>query len=211
MEITYYGGNCVKVAVKGLTLLVDPVTGEYGPDPKIKSDVVLFSQKLQKEPVSTAGFVIDTPGEFEVKGVTIDGIAVRLHTEESKDIEDGVAYLVSFKDQRVFICGNLHPALSEEQVERVDGIDVLVVPVGGKGLTLDREAASDLVRRFDPRFVIPVHYEDGAVDYPVPQDSVDQFLQEVGASDADREDSFKVSAKDTSEETTFIVLKPHKK
>ncbi len=136
---------------------------------------------------------------------------MRLHTEESKDIEDGVAYLVSFKDQRVFICGNLHPALSEEQVERVDGIDALVVPVGGKGLTLDREAASDLVRRFDPRFVIPVHYEDGVVDYPMPQDSVDQFLQEVGANDASREDSFKVTAKDTSEETTFVVLNPQKK
>ena len=211
MEITHYGGNCVKIAVKGLTVLVDPVTGEYGPDPKLKSDVVLFSQKPQKELASSAEFAIDTPGEFEVKGLTVDGMAVRLHTEESKDVQNGVAYLVSFKDQRVFICGNLHPGLSEEQVERVDGIDALVVPVGGKGLTLDREAASDLVRRFDPRFVVPLHYDDGVVDYPVPQDSVDQFLQEVGASDAAREDSLKVTAKDTSDETTFVVLNPQKK
>ncbi|MEX0749125.1 MAG: MBL fold metallo-hydrolase [Candidatus Saccharimonadales bacterium] len=211
MELMYYGANCLTLTTKNITILIDPITSEYGPDPKVAADVVLFSQLPKQSTQSNPDFVIDRPGEYEIKGVTIDAVAARLHTEEAEDKQDGVMYAISHKDLRVLICGNIHPNLSEEQVERIDGIDVLVVPVGGKGLTLDKEAASDLVRQFDPSYVVPVHYEDSRTVYPVPQDTVEAFLQEVGSSDAAREDSLKITARDASEETTFIVLQPRTK
>lgn len=208
MELTYYGANCINIATKELKLLIDPLTGEYGPNPKLKADVLLYSQAPKKESNSKIDFVIDMPGEYEVKGVNIEGVAARLHTEAEKDKKDGIMYVVSYKDVRALICGNIHPELDDEQMERIDGIDILVIPVGGKGLTLDKEAAASFIRQFDPNYVVPVHYDDGKTEYPAPQDSLDGFLHEVGASDAKHESSLKVTTRDASEDTTFVVLDP---
>lgn len=211
MELTYYGANCIHITTKDLKILLDPVTGEYGPNPKLKTDVVMYSQEPKQEVKSADGFTIDMPGEYEIKGVNIEGIPARLHTENEDSKKDGVMYVITYKDIRVLACGNIYGELDNEQVESIDGVDVLIVPVGGKGLTLDKEAATSLVRQFTPGYVVPVHYADDVVQYPVPQDSVDAFLHEVGASDAERQTSLKVNSRDTSEDTKFAVLEPQSK
>ncbi|MEX0934674.1 MAG: MBL fold metallo-hydrolase [Candidatus Saccharimonadales bacterium] len=206
MEITYYGANCIKVTSKEVTILIDPITGEYGPDPKIKADVLLYSQKPSKDINSKIDFLIDSPGEYEIRSVMIDGIAARLHTQKQEEAPKGVIYTISHKDIRILVAGNIHPDIADDQLDRIDGVDALVVPVGGKGLTMDKEAAADFIRQFDPALVIPVHYDDAKTKYPMPQDKVDSFLQEVGATDASREKSIKISNRDISEDVKFVVL-----
>ncbi len=206
MEITYYGANCLKITSKELTVLIDPVTGEYGPNPKVKADVVLYSQEPKQDINSKIDFVIDSPGEYEIKSVMIDGIAARLHTQDKDEVPAGVIYTLTHKDMRILVAGNIHPDVSDEQLDRIDGVDALIVPVGGKGLTMDKEAAAEFIRRFDPGLVIPIHYDDGKTKYPMPQDSVESFLQEVGASDTEHEPSVKITSRDVSEEVKFTVL-----
>lgn len=208
MEFTYYGGNCVLISTKKLKVLVDPISGEYGPDPKLKPDVILYTQPPKADAGATADTTITYPGEYEIKTVSIEGIAARLHAEESADRLEGVIYRLTLGDVRAVVCGNIYPELTEEQLEQLDGVDVLIVPVGNYGLTLDKEAAASFVRQFNPGTLIPVHYNDGAVDYPMPQADVDDFLHEVGVSSAEPQDSLKVTSRDLSEETQFVVLKP---
>lgn len=210
MEFVYYGANCVFINGKNVKILFDPVTGEYGPEPKAKADVLLFSQ-APKEGLETSGaFVIDSPGEYEIKGTTIDAIPAQLHTQEDKNIQEGVMYVVRHKNMSVLLLGNIAPELSEEQVERIDGVDIVVLPVGGKGLTLDKVAAASLLRQFEPLYVVPTHYDDGQTEYPVPQDSVDGFMQELGVTDVEESENLKVTSVDRSEETKFVVLKVKK-
>lgn len=210
MEFVYYGANCVFINGKNVKILFDPVTGEYGPEPKVKADVLLFSQAPKEDTETSGAFVIDSPGEYEIKGTTIDAIAAQLHTQEDKNIQEGVMYVVRHKGMGVLLLGNIAPELSEEQVERIDGVDIVVLPVGGKGLTLDKVAATSLLRQFEPLYVIPAHYDDGQTEYPVPQESVDGFLQELGVTDTEDSESLKVTSIDRSEETKFVVLKPKK-
>lgn len=210
MELTYYGAGCVHIAMKKLKILVDPVTGEYGPDPKAKADIILYTQHPGKEVAATADVTIDHPGEYEIKNVSIEGVASRLHTQEDENMLEGTSYIISSNDTRVLVTGNIHPELSESQIEQMDGVDVLVVPVGGNGLTLDKDGAASLVRQFTPDSVVPVHYDDGATNYPIPQAAVDEFLQEMGASETQPQDSIKVTSRDTSEEVQVVPLKVNK-
>ena len=70
-------------------------------------------------------------------------------------------------------------------------IDILIVPVGGGGYTLDATSAVSIVRAIDPKVVIPVHYRDVALQYEVPQDEVETFIKELGAP-VDNVTKFKV-------------------
>jgi L-ascorbate metabolism protein UlaG (beta-lactamase superfamily) len=206
MELTYYGGGCVQIALKKLKILVDPLTGAYGPDPKTKADVVLYTQQPDHPASASAGVTIDSPGEYEMKNVSIEGVAARLHTEEDESKQDGVSFIISSGGSRVLVTGNIHPELSESQIEQLDGVDVMVVPVGGNGLTLDKDGAASVVRQFTPDAVVPVHYDDGVTDYPMPQTGVDEFLGEMGASDREPQNSMKVSGRDSNEEVQVVQL-----
>ncbi len=210
MEITHYGGGCVFITTKQLKILVDPVTGEYGPNPKTKADVVLYTQQSDQKVAATSNITISSPGEYEIKSVAIEGVPARLHTEEDENKLNGTSYVISHNDIRALVTGNIHPELSESQVEQLDGIDILVVPVGGHGLTLDKDGAASLVRQFTPDYVVPVHYDDGTTQYPTPQASVDEFLQEMGASETQTQESVKVTSRDTSEEVQVVSLKVNK-
>ena len=60
-------------------------------------------------------------------------------------------------------------------------VDILVIPVGGGGYTLDATSAATIVRQIEPKAVIPIHYADTGVSYEVPQDTLDTFTKELGA------------------------------
>jgi len=209
MEITYYGANCVLLSTKQAKILIDPVSGEYGPNPKVKADVIALSQPTETE-LKSNGFIINEPGEYEIKGISIDGVPAQLHVEEDAHTLEATIYALRFEKMNVVVIGNIIGKMSDEQLERIDGADIVILPVGGKGLTLDKEAAASLLRHFEPIYVIPTHYDDGATSYPMPQESVDGFLQEVSATDAAREDSIKIKTIDRAEDTQFVVLNPKK-
>ena len=85
-------------------------------------------------------------------------------------------------DVKVVIVGNIAPSLNESQLEQIGVIDIVVIPVGGNGYTLDAMSAASLVRQLDPKIVIPVHYADSAVKYEVPQAELDVFIKEMNAT-----------------------------
>jgi Zn-dependent hydrolase of the beta-lactamase fold-like protein len=66
-------------------------------------------------------------------------------------------------------------------MEGIGVVDVLLLPVGGGGYTLDATSASSLVRNIEPKVVIPVHYAEAGISYEVPQDTLDVFIKELGA------------------------------
>jgi L-ascorbate metabolism protein UlaG (beta-lactamase superfamily) len=90
-------------------------------------------------------------------------------------------YRIDTGEIRVGLIGNIYEKLSDDQLEELGIIDVLIIPVGGGGYTLDPEGAASLVRSIDPKAVIPVHYNDGALKYEVPQVDVDEFIKTLGA------------------------------
>lgn len=208
MEFSFYGAGCIYIVTKELAILIDPPTSESGLRvPKVKADVVLYSNQLAKtDGIQGESFVANMPGEYELKGVSIQGIPAQLHIDKPGDPMAGVMYAVQYQDVRALITGNIDPELSDSQVEAIGEVNVLVIPVGGKGLTLDANASGKLVSQFEPQYIIPVHYDDGATKYPVPQDKLENFLQEVGVESPESKTKLKVTTKNLDQEAEVTVL-----
>lgn len=201
MDITYLGGGSVKLAGKNINVLSDPDASSHS-----KADVVILSQAAtEASPFGevSGAMIIDGPGEYEVKGAMINGVPARLHVDE--DGHNGTVYSVLVDGVNVVIAGNIAGKLDEDQVENLGQVDVLVVPVGGKGLTLDAEGAAAVVTQLEPNYVVPVHYDDGVSKYPMPQDGVDLFLKEMGAK-PEPESRLRVNPKEAPAETQVVLL-----
>jgi len=182
MDIEYKGGNCVVLTIKKNVLVLDPKNSDIGlKDQAVNAAVQLATQPQFVGPHSDDTVLIDGPGEYEVANMSIHGVAARAHMDGADDPKKATMYSVVADDVAVAVVGHVHPDLSEEQLEQLGVIDVLVVPVGGNGYTLDATGAVELVRKIGPKVVVPTHYADPSIAYPVPQAELELFTKELGA------------------------------
>ena len=199
MDITYLGAGSVKLAGRNLNIITDPLA--IG-----KADVVTLSGPAEtghEWPTGPTAMRVELPGEYEVKGAMITGVPTRLHIDEEG--HRGTAYSILIDGVNVVVVGNVAGKIDEDQVEHLGQVDVLIVPVGGNGLTLDAEGAAAVVAQLEPGYVIPVHYDDGVTKYPVPQSGVDKFLKEMGVN-PEPESKLRVNSKEAPTETQVVVL-----
>ena len=125
--------------------------------------------------------MIDGPGEYGVADFDIVGIPVRRNIDTEAEGLQSTMYRVEIGETRIGIIGNINGLLTDEQLEGLGVIDVLIIPVGGNGYTLDASGASSLVKMISPKIVIPIHYADKELKYEVPQNELDPFVTELGA------------------------------
>ena len=180
-ELEYKGGNGVVLASKKTTIVVDPKLSLVGlKDIKTKDEIELATESRFRVENSDARIIIDSPGEYEVGDFTIRAAAATRHIDTPDQEMLSTIYRLECGDIRIGIIGNIDPKLTEEQLEALGVLDVLVLPVGGGGYTLDATSASSLVRQIEPKVVVPVHYADAGLRYEVPQDSLEVFVKELG-------------------------------
>jgi hypothetical protein len=203
MELTYLGAGAVKINGRQLTIVANPFTEENGLGKfGVKADVVLLGQTDITGDFGEAK-VFDGPGEYEVKGAMINGVGAQLNVDP--DGLRGTMFSANVDGTNVVVVGNIGPKLNDQQIEALGKVDVLVIPVGGHGLTLEPEDAAALVGRFEPSYVIPVHYDDGKTTYPMPQAPVETFFKELGAT-PEPITKFKTSGREVPMETVAIYL-----
>ena len=177
-EIEYNGGNAVTISTKKTILFIDPKTSIYGlKDRKIRDGVQLATDDRLMIDNSEASVTICSPGEYEVGEFTIKGIAAQRHIDPVEDEKKSIIYRIECGDTRIGLIGNIAPKLTDDQLENIGVVDILIIPVGGGGYTLDATDASALVRSIDPKVVVPVHYSDSGLSYEVPQENVDIFVK----------------------------------
>ena len=140
----------------------------------------------------------------EVKGIKIKGITS--YHDESKGSKRGSNTIFCFDIDGVIVChlGDLGHELSDKQVNELDKVDVLLIPVGCF-FTITARAASEISRRINPRVIIPMHYKTEKLNFPIV--GVDEFLQ--GKRNVTRLDASEVDFKagELPAETRIIVLK----
>lgn len=181
-EIEYKGGNTVIISTKKATLVVDPKLSIVGmKDAAIKDSVEVATEERFATNGQDAKLLIEGPGEYGVAEFDIKGIPAQRHLDAEGQPMLSTMYRIEVADVRIGLLGNIYEKLSEDQLEELGIIDILIIPVGGNGYTLDATGAANLVSKIDPKVVIPVHYSDKALTYEVPQDDVSQFVTELGA------------------------------
>ena len=75
-------------------------------------------------------------------------------------------HILSAEGMRLAHLGDLGCSLSPEQMDRLRGLDALLIPVGGF-YTIDAAQAQALVQALAPRVVVPMHYRSPAFGYEV--------------------------------------------
>lgn len=181
-DIEYKGGNGIVIATKKNVAVIDPKLSLIGQkDLKTQDAVEIATEARFALGGETARLAVEGPGDYEIGDFSIHGVRATRHLDTEADEPISTMYRIEIGDVRIAVIGNIMPKLSEDQQEALGIVDILIVPVGGGGYTLDATSASAVVRQINPKVVIPVHYFDDALAYEVPQDTLDVFTKELGA------------------------------
>lgn len=191
-DIEYRGGNTVVIATKKSKLITDPKQSVIGlKDIEPKGMVALATEPRFEVPSAEATLAIEGPGEYEVGDFSIRGISAQRHLDSEG--WGSTIYRIEVGEVRIALIGNIDPKLNDEQLEAIGVVDIVIIPVGGGGYTLDATAAAHLVRQIDAKVVVPVHYADKTLKYEVPQDDLEVFHKELGG-EVETVDKLKVKA-----------------
>ena len=181
-EIEYKGGNGVVITSKKMTALIDTKLSVVGlKDLTSKGAIEIATEARFAVNDPSAQLRVEGPGEYEIGPFSVKGIAAVRHLDTSADEKQSTIYRIEVGDVRMAVVGNITPKLSDEQLEELGLIDLLILPVGGNGYTLDATSAAAIVRQIDPKAVIPTSYADSDLVYEVPQDELETFVKELGA------------------------------
>ncbi len=207
MEIIWYGLACFRFKSRQLTIVADPYAPEVGLSlPNIRARVVTISHDVPGhnyvKGVKGHEHVFDGPGEYEVNGVFITGVAT-YHRGQPGERERNTAFLYEFDDISIGHLGDLGAMLDRKQIEAMNSPDVLIVPVGG-GDILDASRAVEVITELEPRIVIPMHYAQPGLKWSL--DPLEKFLKEMGVEPTDPLASLKLRKSDLAGEETRVVL-----
>ncbi|MEK9171676.1 MAG: MBL fold metallo-hydrolase [Patescibacteria group bacterium] len=202
MIISYHGAECFKVSQGDITLALNPISKDSKLKPtRFGADITLittnhpdFNGRDQTSRGDKESFVINGPGEYEIKGIFIKGFL-----SEGPGKQINTIYLLSFEGINLCFLGALaNPTLPDETLEAIEDIDILFVPTGG-GDTLDPVSAYKLSVSLEPSVIIPMHYTKTALE---------QFIKEGGETKVESLDKFVVKKKDLEgKESEIVVLK----
>ncbi len=205
MELMFYGANCVRLAGRKAQIVVDDNLEKLGLKKVIKpTDISLRTNKNFPEHPGSA-FRAEMPGEYEIAGVVIRGIAARAHVDE-ESVKTAVIYTIQADDTKVAVLGHIYPELNEDQLEAIGLVDVAIVPVGGNGYTLDGAGALNVIKQIEPKVVIPTHYSDKAIRYEVPQAELAEAVKNMGMEISEKMPKYKIKPAELSDTTRLIVL-----
>jgi L-ascorbate metabolism protein UlaG (beta-lactamase superfamily) len=210
MEITWYGHSCFRMMERGVaSIITDPFDESLGyGTPNLRADIVTVSHDAPGhnavDMVKKAEYTLSRPGEYEIGGVFITGLATYDPNAAPEDTERNVIFVFDFDKLTVGHLGDLDHVPSQSQVEEMGAIDLLLVPVGG-GSALNSAQAAEVISLIEPNVVIPMHYKTPHTKLDL--DPLDKFLKELGISEVTEEESLKISRSSSSEETEVVVLK----
>lgn len=203
MDLQFFGANCVSLTHKGVRVVVDDNLSELGGKSILKPDDVALFTSAHGD--AKGRLMLDGPGEYEVGDVSIVGIAARSHLDEAGQ-RSATMFKLTTSELNVLVTGHIHPDLSEDQLERIGIVDILIIPVGGNGYTLDPVGALKVIKEIEPKLVIPTHYSEKGLNFPVPQQDLANALKELGMEPKESVAKLRIKPTDLTDITQLIVL-----
>ncbi len=218
MVIQWFGQACFEVRTKSgpnseVTIVFDPYDPKIGLRlPKLNADIVAVSHDHYDHnnvaAVTGEPFVIKGPGEYEVKQTFIYGIPSWHDSTLGTERGPNTIYLLESEGLSLVHLGDFgQPELTPEQLEHIEGADILFIPVGGT-YTVNAKQAGAIVSQVEPRLIIPMHYQVPGLKLSKPLDSVDRFIHELGLK-PETTDKLKISLKDLPQEEMKLVVLTH--
>lgn len=210
MQIFWHGYSSVRIESKNgeqvCTLVTDPFENEAAIRfPRtLEPDVVALSHQDRKrfnlEAVQGKPFLISDPGEYEVKGVFINGIQ---DPAADEGLVRPVIYRFFSEGMSIAFLGQLHRKLTDAELEQLENIDILLLPVGG-GDALEADKAADVITDVEPRMVIPLNYAVKGSKKKL--SDVEAFCKHLGACERQDMTRLKIQKKDLPADATVVAV-----
>jgi len=227
MTISWYGEACFLLESGRVRILIEPPQKESGINsPRLKSDILIYSTPLEvRRARASAGapgvllltgsksrnsegpslngpetgtFVIDSPGEYEIKGINVLGIA----DPSTGSGQANILYNIEIDGIKISHLGFLGKDLDNGKMALINEPDIVLVPVGN-GAVLDAEKAMKLINKIEPSVAIPMLYDIKGLK--IKRAPLSIFLKESEAKESSQP-KLTIRKKDLIEEETKIVI-----
>ena len=217
-KITWAGQSCFQISVSNFKdsqadIVIDPFDDKTGLKlPNLSADVLLVTHDHHDhnnvKGVKGDPFLIKGPGEYEVKGVFIQGIPSFHDDQEGKERGDNTIYTIEVEGMRICHLGDLgQKQLTDDQLDKIGTVDILMIPVGGT-YTISATEAPKIIGQIDPKIVIPMHF--GLPKLKTDLEDVGKFLKAMGKNSSEEVDKLtvKLSTLPKDDQSEIVVLKP---
>ncbi len=209
MDISWLGHSCFRIKGRqGIVIITDPYSPSLGYSlGKPSARIVTVShqhpghsyvQGIDGEPRPVTG-----PGEYEIGGVLIIGIATFHDEEKGGKRGKNTVYLMEIDEISVCHLGDLGHILTAEQIEEIGNVDIVLLPVGGTS-TINAPKAAEVVRQLEPKVVIPMHYKTPALNWEL--EPVERFLREIGVRETSSQPKLSFTKSNLPTSTQVFLL-----
>jgi len=215
MQIIWHGQSCFQIITSQgknnqVSIVIDPFSEDIGLKlPKLEADVLLVThQHYDHNNVKAVGgnpFLVQGPGEYEIKEVFVQGISSFHDSSLGKEKGTNTVYTIEAEDLKLCHLGDLgQKELQPEQIEKIGEVDILMIPVGGV-YTISAKEAVKIMSQIEPSIIIPMHYQ--LPKLKIKLDGLDKFFKVMGIKKLDSLSKLSIKKKDISpEEAKIIVL-----
>jgi len=209
MNKIWFGQSCFQIITargkdSSVKIVIDPFQSDIGLNmPKLESDILLFTNKnCDAGKIKTKDyFLIDEPGEYDIKDVFIQGISIEANEEEKGRKEAANIYIIETEGMRLCHLGSIkEKELKNGQLEKIGNVDILLVPVGD-----DAQGAAKIVNQIEPRITIPMFYHLPKLKIKLGR--VDDFLKVLGGkSSVEPQNKLSIKRKDLPKGGREIII-----
>ena len=217
-KITWGGQSCFQISVtasrdNSSDIVIDPFDEKIGLKmPHFNADILLVTHNHpdhnNTDGVKGKPFLIDNPGEYEKNGVFVQGIDSFHDDVEGKERGKNTIFVIEVEEMRFCHLGDFgQKQLTDEQLDKIGHVDILMIPVGGT-YTISSSEALKVIGQIEPKIVIPMHY--ALPKLSVELDDVDKFLKAMGKKEVAPQDKLmmKASLLPKEDETQIVILQP---
>jgi L-ascorbate metabolism protein UlaG (beta-lactamase superfamily) len=208
MDINWLGHSCFRIKGRNATIVTDPYPPDLGYSlGKLSAEIVTVSHQhpghSYTRGVSGDPRLVRGPGEYEISGVLIIGVATFHDNDKGAKRGKNTVYLMDVDGVSVCHLGDLGHVLTADQVEQIEEADVLLLPVGGVS-TISAAVAAEVVRQLEPKVVVPMHYRTDALNKGL--STVDGFLKEMGLKETTSQPKLTLTRTTLPLTTQVVVL-----
>jgi L-ascorbate metabolism protein UlaG (beta-lactamase superfamily) len=218
VEVTWYGGTCVRLRGRDAVVVVDAYPAIVGPTGRgISGDIVTYSHPDDAAPSAKAkgrrsrdggtvvpssldnAFVLDGPGEYEVRGVLVTGVRTYRDDEKGAKRGKGTAFVVELDGLHTIHLGDVGHLLTQEELGDIGSVDIACVPVGG---ALTATKAAELVAQLDAKIVVAMPVCQNEADC---NEALAKFFHEMGGEPTPQQ-KLSVTISMLPQEATTVLL-----
>jgi L-ascorbate metabolism protein UlaG (beta-lactamase superfamily) len=223
MEITWFGGSCVRLKGREGVVVADPFRAIVGPTGRgVTGDIVSFgypeepaadgrASKGKADVVSrflgvpvpaslASAYVLDSPGEFEVHDVMVTGVRTYRDAEHGRVRGASTSFIYELDGVYAAHLGNVGHILDQDTIREFGHVDIICLGIGPQ---LGPAQAAELVTQLDATLVVPMPLSDAAA---APDADLSRFLKEMSVVDPQPVAKVNVTISSIPTETTVVLL-----